>query len=327
METFFESNIAAIFRILIDGFLLSLARRKANSHQASVESTFVEEDKIISPFGKIEPISLPTSGRYERTSFRIATANKCNITYVRFSILLAQGPGESGFSPYVYIDINGRGRFNVMVMTLPFNLSNCRPTSSGISVELDEKRSTLTLIDERENQSRDEPFEFRACNFISIPVHESPSGLQFSFPIDTQLRTIGQPWTISDSLSRYNKTSGKTDTTHFPAIDVLEISAKMLPKGYKFSEFEIFPQPEFRSMEECRWISTTSEVTRHHSSISFRLLETSYLNRSGLERVSSGFSVGLWSAVFVTVAIDMTWTIVNLLGTRPCKLNCVTAHD
>jgi hypothetical protein len=322
ISSFLQNNVATILRILIDAYILSFAYRKSRVSEISVADTFEHHDEVFSFFTEGESASKKLLAA-KNIGFHMISAGSCEIDHVRIFIHLSELSQHKIMSPYAYIDLSGRGAFQAMLIRMPFKIQGSKFGSDDIGITLDEDEMGLILSDFRNTPLPNEQFKISVATPVMLRGHTDWGSIKIELPIRHQLRMVGQPWMKGDSMPNFKAEPGDPDNYYFPSIQAMEIGIYGLPDQYRFSRTELAPPPEFRSESECRWISGCTVGSRPHSSVFFQLDKEGAEPKMELARIRGGFSVGLWTAVFVTVAIDLTWSSVDLIGAIANKLNIV----
>lgn len=308
---FIQESLVIALRMFVDVFLLLFARRKTKEHKQIVSRTFEQGEEILTPIIWSDKCG-PSSSAQKEKGISIVSAGYCEIDYLGMRILLSPSCSHAdSFSPCAYIDIAGRGAYGALVLRVPFEVDDVSRLreEENVEVTLIEDGMEFVLQDHRDKPASEDEFKVSIHSMIAIQVHRDCSGIVLNIPIKPQLRTIGQPWIQTDRLP----TTGP-DSRYFPAIGTLEVALKNLPPNFEFSTLGLAPAPEFRSEAECRWISRTQIGSRPHSSITCELSEKGARARSENDQITGGFAVGLWTAVIVTVMIDLAWTGVNFIS-------------
>tara|TARA_R110002049_G_scaffold111070_1_gene260196 strand:+ start:375 stop:1358 length:984 start_codon:yes stop_codon:yes gene_type:complete len=306
-----QSNLATILRIFIDACILVFAHRKARSAEATVAETFIHGDEVLSFFSPNKN-SENALLQAKNIGFHIVTSAACEIERLRVGILLSTISQK--ISPYAYIDLEGSGAFDDLILQVPFVIQETSFSENNVMITRSSDRMRLLVSDLRHAPLSTDQFKISVSTPIMLRAHSDGVSTHIELPIRPQLRTVGQPWTRNDLFPNLGAKLGDYENLHFPAINQMEISISSLPSRYSFSATGLVPPPEFRSESDCRWISGKSAGARQHSSILCHLTEKGSAAEVETSRIRGGFSVGLWTAVFVTVAIDITWSSVDLIA-------------
>lgn len=186
-------------------------------------------------------------------------------------------------------------------------------TRDGISYAVSDDKLHLVVTDARSPDVRSGSFRLFTSFTSALALKQCDASIDISLPVDSGPRMIGRPMSEPNTLSLPSGAGQERITAIFPEVNVLEISISQPPAGMTFDPQSQTPIPEYFSNTECRWISGSAECKRTHSSISSRLIHGNARERLQMDRIRDGIGIGIWTAVFVTVFIDLVWTAVGFV--------------
>lgn len=305
-------DLITLIRVLLDIFILLIARRSWLKHQLSLEETFSTRRIPLDEYRtwvlkNIPPGDISCYG----SPIGVIASRPCRITILRVKILLSNS--QEQFAAGAYIDIQGEGDFQSIHLSLPMVISEETIASEGILHAQNDDHNSIVLTDQREEGQRTGSFIFRTYRTVAIPFIQTGASVTVSIPVSCGPFTSGLPMTEARELTVPLKNIDSSVTLYLPAVEKMELILDMPPKSFAFDPFGQAPSPEYFSYRECRWISGTSPGFRPHSSITSRLIYGVGEDRLQLSRIRDGIVLGIWTAVFVTVTIDLVWILVELL--------------
>lgn len=304
--------LITLVRVLLNILILRIARRSWVKHQVALEESFSSRHIPLDEYQKLVLKHIPPedASGYGLPVGLIAS-RPCRITFLRVKILLSDGQDKFGAGAYIYLE--GEGDFQSLRLYLPMIVSDKTIEADGILHVQNDDRNGLVITDHRKEGQRAGSFSIRTYRTVAIPFTQTGANVTVSIPVGSGPCAYGLPMSEAKVLTIPSQIDDSPVTLHFPAVEKMELTLSLPPKSFSFDPFGQAPAPESFTDTECRWISGTSPGFRPHSSITSRLTHGIGEERLQLSRIRDGISLGIWTAVFVTVAIDLVWLLVELL--------------
>jgi hypothetical protein len=313
------SILIAMLRILLDALVLCIARCYWLRNRAALEKTFSSRQIPIEDYYRktlLKNIPKSDAARYG-WPICISSNRACRITFLRIRIMLSNSSTDDKFHTGAYIDIEGLGDFGYINLLLPMIIvEHWTGTSDGVFYTAGSDRMCLLLMDQRDVEKRNDPFRVNIYRTVAMPLSQAGANVTVSLPIGTGPSATGLPMTTAKEFNFPLRGTEAATTIHFPyfpCVEKMELILDNPPKSFSFDPLGQAPHPEYYSDTECRWISGADTGSRPHSSISSRLIHGVGEERLQISRIRDGIGVGIWTAVFVTVSIDLLWMLVELL--------------
>jgi hypothetical protein len=312
-----HDQLVGAIRVGFDCLLLCLGLMKIKKGKETIEETIAQRVGRI-PEGSWESylgISSATNaaGAESYGGFSILCTERCTVDYVRLYLILSNGGSYSEFRPFVNIQIEVGGNFGDMQIDLPFLLNADFVETESYELHPINNHSQVVLTDKRPVSSTNRTRPIRLAGRAAMTGFQTPTNFRLALPLLVQPQMTGQPWSTLRTLPDFKPNEGGPSHYYYPAIERLEIIIEQPPLGYEFAHESHTPTPEFMSEKQCRWISTNQPGSRPHSSVFTRINRIGAAERVEIQRLRNGLSIGLWTGISVTVAIDLVWTLVSLL--------------
>lgn len=304
--------LITLIRLLIDILILSIANRYWRRHQIALEATFSSCRIPLEGYRALAFKQLPVNEvSCSGSPIGVISFRPCRITLLRVKILLSDS--QDTFAAGAYIDLAGEGDFQSIRLSLPMIISDNTIAKDGILQKENENRNGLVITDQREKSLRTGSFSIRTYRTVAMPFTQTGSSVTVSIPVSCGPFTTGLPMTETKELTLPLPNSLDSVTCYFPAVEKMELILEKPPSTFAFDPLGQAPSPEYYSDKECRWISGTNLGARPHSSISSRLTYGLGEERLQMTRIRDGIGIGIWTAVLVTVSIDLVWVFVELM--------------
>lgn len=313
-----HDQLVGAIRVGFDCLLLCLGLMKIKKGKETIEETIaqrvarVPESSWESHLGISSATNAAGTKSYGR-GFSILCTERCTVNRVCLYLNLANGASHGEFKPTADIVIEVGDNFGLMQIDLPFLLNAHLVETESYELHPVDDYSQVILTDKRPASSPNGTRGICLVGHAVMTGFQTPTSFRLELPLDVQPHIKGHPWSTLRALPDFKASEGGPLLYYYPAIEQLEIIIDQPPLGYTFAHESHAPTPEFMSQRQCRWTSTNQPSSRPHSSVFTRLDRIGAAEQVEIQKLRSGLSVGLWTGISVTVAIDLVWTLVSLL--------------